>query len=162
MDVTYKICVVVLSFTNLLTTIYLFWTKTGLDTDEKEKDRKIQGIKALILDYRMKDYFELFKSIANDLQKYNLSKKTIGQKIKLNSSLLTFLSELRINFIDNFIAIDNSLYKKLLIMADSAFDKVSEMISEEENAVKSVGEMEKVFLRLRTDIIGEIYSFRGK
>ncbi len=155
-----------LGLSNLIISIYLFYTKSEKESKDKESDRQLQGMKVLILDQRMKYYFETFDKLQEMLNALYNGKCRIKERIIFAEQLTTWFTEFRVQFVDLFMAVDYKLYRLLLDRMDFTNDGLVELISNEEINIVSSSfnkkDIETQIFSFRTDLLHIIYDFHGK
>jgi hypothetical protein len=164
LDVSVKIATVLIAACNVFFAVRLFKIKNKRDDIDKEKDRKIQWLKTLILDHNLKFFYEFHESLDLELRSLKQEGLTDDQKEHIDAKIGDLFINLRRNFTDTLLAIDINLYNSIVettdhfqkILTDTIFDqginlayapKYDEVISEK--IVVSKSEVLKKLFRYR-------------
>lgn len=157
---------IIIAIANVVLIIYIFRHNNKKDDSDKEKTRRQHLLKTLVLDYNMSKFYSFYQEIhkeTNALLANNLSNE---DKSRINENIKENAVELRQNFIDMFLAIDDNLYKMLLSKIDELIDSLTNTIFDEGiNLAFKPKYDEEVSKRIReskTAIIGVLFSYTGE
>ena len=157
---------IIIAIANVVLIIFIFRHNNKKDDSDKEKTRRQHLLKTLVLDYNMSKFYSFYQEIhkeTNALLANNLSDE---DKSRINENIKEKAVELRQNFIDMFLAIDDNLYKMLLSKIDELIDSLTNTIFDEGiNLAFKPKYDEEVSKRIReskTAIIGVLFSYTGE
>ncbi|MBN2650546.1 MAG: hypothetical protein JXR50_12460 [Prolixibacteraceae bacterium] len=157
---------IIIAITNVVLIIFIFRHNNKKDDSDKEKTRRQHLLKTLVLDYNMSKFYSFYQEIhkeTNALLANNLSNE---DKSRINENIKEKAVELRQNFIDMFLAIDDNLYQMLLSKIDELIDSLTNTIFDEGiNLAFKPKYDEEVSKRIReskTAIIGVLFSYTGE
>ncbi|MDD2413342.1 MAG: hypothetical protein PHN55_11315 [Dysgonamonadaceae bacterium] len=157
---------IIIAIANVVLIIFIFRHNNKKDDSDKEKTRRQHLLKTLVLDYNMSKFYSFYQEIhkeTNALLANNLSNE---DKSRINENIKEKAVELRQNFIDMFLAIDDNLYKMLLSKIDELIDSLTNTIFDEGiNLAFKPKYDEEVSKRIReskTAIIGVLFSYTGE
>lgn len=166
LDTIYKIAMIFIAIFNVVFAVYIFVVKSKKDDHSNEKNRKINLLKTLILDYNLEHlycYFELIDKETLKLQQPDLSnedKKVINDKILENGKFI------RIKFIDTLSAINKSLYDNLIDLIDKMQDSFTESIFDEginlNHKPKFEEKVTKTIQETKTNVIKSLFNYKGE
>jgi hypothetical protein len=166
LDIACKIATVVIALVNVSLVIYIFVKNSKRDTSHKEKERKINLLKTLVLDYGMKYFYQLFEDIEKESKR--LKDKNIDEKTKKdvsnNFQSLNYTLEKR--FSDLFGGINDTLRKSIIEKTDKMFDGLSNSIDNqginlyveamfEEHIAKKITDSQSEVIKLLFSYSGE-------
>ncbi|TGK87578.1 hypothetical protein EHQ24_01665 [Leptospira noumeaensis] len=143
----------------------IFLSNSKKDEIKREKDRKIQLLKILVLDHNLKYFYDIFEKLEMKLHLLERKNLKLNTKKTIEGDISNLFIQLRRKFTDPLLAIDNSFYDRILKTLDdhqssitnaifneginlSNKEKYNEIISEEHSAVKS-------------DILRILFSYKG-
>lgn len=157
---------IIIAIANVVLIIFIFRHNNKKDDSDKEKTRRQHLLKTLVLDYNMSKFYSFYQEIhkeTNALLANNLSNE---DKSRINENIKEKAVELRQNFIDMFLAIDDNLYQMLLSKIDELIDSLTNTIFDEGiNLAFKPKYDEEVSKRIReskTAIIGVLFSYTGE
>lgn len=157
---------IIIAIANVVLIIFIFRHNNKKDDSDKEKTRRQHLLKTLVLDYNMSKFYSFYQEIhkeTNALLANNLSNE---DKSRINENIKEKAVELRQNFIDMFLAIDDNLYKMLLSKIDELIDSLTNTIFDEGiNLAFKPKYDEEVSKRIReskTAIIGVLFAYTGE
>lgn len=157
---------IIVAIANVVLIIFIFRHNNKKDDSDKEKSRRQHLLKTLVLDYNMSKFYSFYQEIhkeTNALLANNLSNE---DKSRINENIKEKAVELRQNFIDMFLAIDDNLYQMLLSKIDELIDSLTNTIFDEGiNLAFKPKYDEEVSKRIReskTAIIGVLFSYTGE
>ena len=112
--------------------LWLIWKvyKAGQNkTDQHtEQQRKLQMFQAFVLDYNIKYLYEFFEKLINKTDELRQAGLTDAEKGEINEALIVLNKNFRIQFVDSVNAIDQDLYREILIESDQMIDSFGEAI----------------------------------
>lgn len=157
---------IIIALANVGLIFYIFIHNNKKDKSDKEKTRRQHLLKTLVLDYNMPKFYSFYEEIeeeAKGLLKRNL---LIADKSQINENIQQKTFDLRRNFIDMFLVIDNKLYRKLMDILDNFIDTLTEAIFDEginlDYKPKYDEIVSKIIGESKTAIIGELFSYTGE
>ena len=109
LDIFCKMATIVIAIFNAIFAYKIFWIKDNKDGVEKERDRKIQLLKTLVLDHNFSNFYEIFDKIEDCLQALRQPNLSDSEKGKIDSATADFFIALRRQFYDSLLGIDNNL-----------------------------------------------------
>lgn len=165
LDIAFKTATILIAFFNAIFAIKIFLVKTKKDDADKERDRKIQLLKTLILDHNLKNFYDLFDKIEIELIKLKQAGLSMDDKSKIEENLSELFISVRRKFYDSLLAVDLTLYEGIKSKIDAfqadltnaVFDpgvnlsyppKYDEVINEKLTLTK-------------TDILKKLFIYRG-
>jgi hypothetical protein len=165
LDIAFKSATILIAGTNMFFAYKFFAFKNKKEDVDKEKDRKINWLKTLILDHNLKHYYSFFDDLEkelNELKKPNLTdinKQTIDEK---NAELFIAI---RRKFTDILLIVDNQIYKETIILFDKLQGELTETIFNQGINLSHPPKFEEeIMSRLastKTDVIKRIFNYRG-
>jgi hypothetical protein len=166
LDTIYKISMIFIAVFNVVFAVYIFLVKSRKDDHSNEKNRKINLLKTLILDYNLEHLYDYFEQIDVETRKLiqldlsNDEKKIINDKILENGKFI------RIKFIDILSAINKSLYDNLIILIDKMQDSFTESIFDEginlNHKPKFEEKITKIIQETKTSTIKLLFNYKGE
>jgi hypothetical protein len=164
LEIISKIATVIIALFNLGFAIYIFRKNFKTNTFEKEKDRKIQLFKTLILDHNLKEFYGFFYKLEScliKLQKENLSE---SERTSIISESDAIFIELSRSFTDTLLAVDSNLYNNILDKSDSFQEELNYVISDKGIVLSHLPKFEEQInqkiSRFKTDILTVLYNYR--
>lgn len=127
-DIIYKIAVAVMAICNFCLAIYIFFFNKGEGKKKDEKNNRQTLLSILVLNYKMKEFYEIFDKIQAQVVKFRKETITEDFKNSINEGLEEVFSEYRRKFAEPIGAIDSSLYKELMDIADRLQSELSTAI----------------------------------
>ncbi|MBS1926854.1 MAG: hypothetical protein JST57_12685 [Bacteroidetes bacterium] len=165
LDIFFKSATIVIAITNLFFVIKFFNLKSKKDDADKEKDRRINWLKTLVLDHSLDSFYSFFDSIESELNKLKEQNLTIDDKKQVDDKIGDQFILLRRNFTDTLIAVDNNLYKSVLSISDKFQTHLTDTIFDNGiNLAHPPKYQELVLEKLtisKTDIIKILFGYRG-
>lgn len=130
---------------------------------EKEKDRRIQWLKSLILDENLEHFYGFFDALGEDLNKLKETGLNDDDKKIVEDKVLNHFITFRRKFIDLILAIDIRLYESFLSDADKLQAHISETIFDSginlSHAPKLDGVMSEKLITTKTEFIKSFLNF---
>jgi hypothetical protein len=155
-----------IAIANVVLIIHIFRHNNKKDDSENEKIRKQHLLKTLVLDYNMSKLYSFYQEIhkeTNTLLDNDLSNE---DKQTINENLKEKAMDLRQNFIDILLAIDEGLYQMILTKIDELIDTLTNTIFDEGINLafkpKYDEEISKRIRESKTAIIGVLFSYTGE
>jgi len=118
LDVFYKIAKIVIAGANILLLYYIFSYNSDKNDSKNERDRKISLLKTLVLDNNLKYFYKFYKSIHSETERLLVSDLDDDSKTLIDSSIGDAFINLRIQFIDLLLAVDEHMYNSFIKKAD--------------------------------------------
>lgn len=166
LDIASKIGLLFIAIFNFVFAVYIFIFRNIKEKQNREKDRKINLLKTLILDHALKHLYNFFDQLAVKTEKLKNEKLEKKEKSIINEDLLSYFSCFRTNFIDSLIAIDRRLYDDILKETDYLQDHFSKSIFDEginlydQNKFKEI--IEDQIRNTKTEILKLLFSYKGE
>lgn len=164
-DICYKIAMITIAILNLCYALYVFKFKNNKEDKDKEKDRRINWLKNIILDYNLDNFYDFFKKSHEELS--NLKNGNLEDLVKgeINDEIATLFINLRRDFTDSFLAVDDKIYADVMFNVDRLQDFLTNEIFNEENDFQD----ELIFQEIveeplsmaKSVILKIIFSYRG-
>lgn len=166
LDTTCKIATVFIALINVCLVVYIFMRNTNKDNKNNEKNRKINLLKTLILDYNMKYLYLFFENTTNEALKLAEGGLNDAAKKEINDKLLSFGNELRQKFTDPFLAVDPVLYNNILHSVDVLLDSITNSIFDEGINLSHAPKFEELITNnvtnTKTRIIKLLFNYSGE
>ena len=118
LDVFYKSATVLIALANFIYAILLFKKRSTKEEYEKEKDRRLDLFKILILDKNLEKFHDIFDNIEIELYKLKRDELKDKEIISIENNLMCLFTEFRSKFYRYIYAIDKNLYKEIKHIAD--------------------------------------------
>ncbi|MBN8837083.1 MAG: hypothetical protein J0I09_07485 [Sphingobacteriia bacterium] len=118
LDIAFKSATILIAAFNAIFAVKIFYLKDEKDATEKEKDRKIQLLKTLVLDNNVKNYYSIFEEIENSLTRLKQISISQSDKKTIDENLSDLFIKLRYRFYDTLLAVDDQLYESIKLKAD--------------------------------------------
>lgn len=166
LDIACKIATVVIAVVNVGLVIYIFVKNSKRDSSHKEKERKINLLKTVVLDYGMEHFYRFFEKIEQESEK--LKNRTIDASAKqaINKALLDFGKTLEHKFTDLFLGIDQRLYETIKQETDNLLDGFTESIFNENINIYTDDNFNDLIINKiiysKTQIIKTLFSYSGE
>lgn len=156
---------IIIAVANVVLIIHIFRHNNKRDDADKEKNRKQHLLKTLVLDYNMSKFYSFYQDIHKETNALLTKHLSTEDKQKINESLKEKAIDLRQNFIDMFIAIDEGLYNLIIARIDELIDSLTNTIFDEginlSHKPKYDDEVSKKIRESKTAIIGILFSYTG-
>jgi len=166
LDIACKIATVVIAAINVGLVIYIFVKNSKRDFTHKEKERKINLLKTLVLDYSMQYFYHFFDEIDTETRKLKNKNLDDSQKKKINDSLLNHGKILEQKFTDLFWGINQDLRTNIYQKTDNLLDGFTKNIFDEginlyaEDKFNDL--IEKRITDCKSEIIKILFSYSGE
>lgn len=162
----YLIATILIAIVNVSLIIYIFVKNSKKDENHNEKNRKIDLLKTLILNYNMDKFYIYFKDIKQTAQALNTQNLSNEQKSITNDKLSDLATVYRQDFIELFLAIDQTLYDKILEETDSLIDGLTNTIFDEGINLSHQPKFDELVIKKiresKTEIIKILFSYSGE
>lgn len=162
----YSSASVFIAFVNILLVIYIFSRNYKKDKNTNEKNRKINLLKTLVLDYNISKFYDFFTNVCEKTKLINVNNLSMEDKVKINDEINDLATDFRQSFIDLFIAIDKNLYDDILNKTDLLIDGLTNTIFDEginlSHKPKFDESITKEIRLSKTDIIRIMFSYSGE
>jgi len=163
-DILFSVATIVIALVNILLVVYIYSQNNKKSDDHNDRVRKLRLLKTLILDYNMRVLYAYYDDVKL-IVKRTQNKPTIEEKGQIIEELTDLASSYRQNFIDLFLAVDKSLYQKIIDNSDALIDGLTETIFDEginlshepkfdELITKRIGES-------KTGVVQILFSYSG-
>ena len=165
LDIAFKTATICIVGFNAYFAVKIFKLKDKKDETEKEKDRKIQLLKTLVLDHNLKNYHLIFERIENELTKLQAPNLTDIDKQDIDSNIGNHFIEPRSKFYDSLLAIDDTLYEKIKKKSDSLQTHFTETIFDQGVNLTHLPKYDEMIIQpmttAKTEIIKSLFTYRG-
>lgn len=160
-----KIATIIIAIINVLFILYIFLENTKKDNNNNEKNRKINLLKTLILDYNMKYLYDFFDNIKKEADKLKENDLNNDNKNEINNQLLSYGKELRQKFTDPFLAVDPQLYNNIIASIDELLDNMTNNIFDEGINLTHTPKFDELITnkitKTKTKIINILFNYSG-
>ncbi|MDR2125514.1 MAG: hypothetical protein LBP63_01620 [Prevotellaceae bacterium] len=166
LDVACKIATVIIALVNVSLVIYIFIKNAKRDSSHKERERKINLLKTLVLDYGMKYFYQFFDDIDTETQKLKNKNLNNATKKEINDSLLKYGKTLEQKFTDLFWGINQDLRTNIYQKTDNLLDGLTKSIFDcginlyDDNKFNNL--VSKQITDCKSEIIKILFSYPGK
>lgn len=161
----YSSTTLAISIVNLCLIIYIFLKNNKKNDTTYEKNRKINLLKTLVLDYNISKFYEFFSHVYSKAKLVNVANLSLEDKAKINDEINDLTTDFRQSFIDLFIAIDINLYNKILEKTDSLIDGITNSIFDEGVNLSHKPKFDVLIVeeirKSKTEIIKIMFSYSG-
>lgn len=161
----YFIATIIIAIVNVSLIIYIFVKNNQKVHSQNEKSRKMDLLKTLILNYNMEKLYIFFKNLKENARELNVQNLNVEQKEKINEKLGDLATIYRQDFIDLFLAVDQSLYNKILEKTDSLIDGLTNTIFDEGINLSHKPKFDELIIKRiresKTEIIKLLFSYSG-
>lgn len=118
---------IIIAIANVALIIFIFRYNNQKDDSDKERNRKQHLLKTLVLDYNMSKFYSFYQEIYKETSALLVNNLSNQDKKRINENLKEKAMELRQNFIDMFLAIDENLYQMILLKIDELIDSLTKI-----------------------------------
>lgn len=165
LTILFELSFILIALTNLILAIHFFKTRNKRDDEEKEKDRKIQFLKTLVLDHNMSQFYLFFDNLEKELLRLNNPKITDLEKTDILKNTDNLFIGLSRKFTDTLIAIDKGLYDSVLCCIDNLQTEINDAVGNEGINLSHPPKYDEVITqnitRFKTSIIQKLFNYRG-
>lgn len=165
LDITAKGATVIIAALNFYFAVKFFHVKNKKDEADKEKDRRIQWLKALILDHNLKYLYAFFDDLETELARLKQNGLSVDDKQAIDGAIGNHFIALRQRFIDILLAVDSRLYDGFMRFSDDLQGHLSEKIFDEginlAHTKKFDEEIKSKLVATKTDLIKTLFNYRG-
>lgn len=165
LDIIYKVATVLIATVNTFLVVYFFVRKKNVDDKREDKSRKIQWLKAIVLDYNLKHLYAFFDNVEMHTGVLLNQSITDSEKSTIEEYIQDEVSLLRKKFLDMFIAVDMRLYKELLDVIDSLMAEITKALSDKGSNLNHKPKYEecivKPLMESKTEVIRVIFKYEG-
>lgn len=165
LDFFFKSATIVIAVVNLFFVIKFFRLKDKKEDVDKERDRRINWLKTLVLDHSLDSFYSFFDSLERELIKLKEKNLSITDKKQVDEKIGDHFISLRRNFTDALIAVDDNLYANVLSVSDSLQTLLTETIFDNGiNLFYPPKYQELILEKLtisKTEIIKILFRYRG-
>ena len=165
LDVTFKTAMIIIAGTNVYFAQKFFYHKNSKEDADKEKDRKINWLKTLILDHNLKHYYSFFDDLETELNKLKIQNLTIKEKEIIDENNAELFISIRRKFIDILLVVDKQIYDKIQKLFDKLQEDLTDVIFNQginlNHQPKFDDEIMSKMCSTKTDVIKEIFKYRG-
>lgn len=130
LDVIHKSATILIALCNLGFAVFIFSKNTQKSDRDKKKDRNIQALKVLIFDHNLKYFYYFFEDIESHLNGFKEIGLSDAEKAVILEKIGDDLILLRRKFTDTLLAIDKSLYTKVLDRFDTFETNINDLVFE--------------------------------
>ena len=165
-EIVCMIATVTIALVNVSLVIYMFVKNRNRDVFSKEKSRKLNLLKTLVLDYCMHSFYDFYRDIDNEVE--NLKNKDIDNEIKkkINEKLLFYGKILEQKFTDLFIGINPNLHERIKQEIDNLLDGFTENIFDENINIYTQENFSRLItnriIDSKTQIIKILFGYSGE
>lgn len=165
LDIAFKSATICIALFNLYFASKVFKISSKREISEKEQDRKIHLLKTLVLDHSLKYFYDDFAEIESKLLELKYPNLNDSLKSEIDSTIAEHFIKLRRRFYDSLLAIDNSLYDKIVKYSDSLQEHLSLTIFDQginlSHGPKFDELIREKITTTKTEIIKELFNYRG-
>ncbi len=165
LDTIFKFATISIAIFNVYFAVKVFRIKDKKDDTEKERDRKIQLFKTLVLDFNLKHCYSFFDDIFKNLISLKSTNLNDNDKKLISRDLDGFFILLRVNFIDLLLAIDKTLHTKIENEADDLQKQLTDTIFDQGVNLSHLPKYDELInqkiANTKAEIIKILFEFRG-
>jgi hypothetical protein len=165
LDIAFKVATISIAIFNAIFAIKIFNLKTEQDKIDKNRDRKIQLLKTLILDHNFKNFYSIFDEIEDELIKLKETNLSDDKKSIIDSNLSELFIKLRRKFYDSLLAIETPLYDEIKKQSDELQSHFSLTIFDPGINLSHIPKYDDLIneklINTKTAIIKELFGYRG-
>lgn len=165
LDIAFKAATVCIAIFNAVFAVTIFRMRNKRDDKEKERDRKIQLLKTLVLDHNLQHFYTIFDEIELmlcGLKNPNLSDE---EKQDIDSNIGDLFIKLRRKFYDSLLAIDIRLYDTIEMYADDLQTHFTNTIFDQginlSHSPKYDELIQESLIKTKSNIITNLFNYRG-
>ncbi len=133
LDNIYKVSMIIIGACNLIFAFYLFYYNKKENKKKEEKTERKSLLNNLVLRYKLTEFYLFYNSLLKEssILLQNDTKSLDDKKIILDDKYSDVFSDFRLSFIESLGAIDESLYEKVLSIADNLQSVLSQNLFDE-------------------------------
>jgi len=165
LDTLSKWATIGIALLNLAFIVYVFFSSLRKTKLEKEKARKINFFKTLILDYNLVHFYDKIEAIEELVYSNRQNCITTQERHDLIEKLEDLLVLLRRRFTDTLLSVDNKLYNEVLDRSDEILAELSVAISDVTVSLSNGAEFESKIIApitsKKTDILKALFNYKG-
>lgn len=165
LDIFFKSGTIIIAIANLFFVVKFFNLKNKKEDADKEKDRRINWLKTLVLDHSLDNFYSFFDTLETELNKLKEHNLTIDDKKNIDDKLGDQFILLRRNFTDTLIAVDENLYKSVLNISDKFQTHLTDTIFDNGINLAHPPKYQELILEkmtiAKTEIIKILFRYRG-
>jgi hypothetical protein len=165
LDNSVKVATLIIALVNLFLLIKFTVDKNEKDDKFKERERKIQWLKTLILDNNLLYFYDFFDALEVNLDKLKEVGLNDEDKAKIEDSISNNFIKLRRKFSDTLNAIDQKLYKSIIDLSDDLQEKLVDSIFDKGVNLEHEPKYEELILsRLtvaKTNMLKVLFEYKG-
>jgi len=165
LDVIFKSSTVFIAAINLYYVIDIFKTKNKRDDIDKEKDRRINWLKTLVLDHNLKHFYDFFDRLEGELSQLKHAGLTDDQKATIDTNAGDLFIFLRRKFTDTLLSVDDSLYENVLKLTDQLQEHLTTSIFDSGINLNHIPKYDEIInehlASTKTNILKIIFDYRG-
>ena len=162
LDIAFKSATICIALFNIYFASKIFRIKNKKEDSEKERDRKIQLLKTLVLDHNLKHYYSVFDEIEAKLTELKTPNLNDENKSAIDTSIADLFIKLRRKFYDSLLAIDNALYNTIIGYSDELQTNLTNAIFDPgvnlSHAPKYDELIQEKVINTKTEIIKKLFN----
>jgi hypothetical protein len=159
------IATIVIALVNTFLVWFIFIKTQSQGNEDKERARKLDLLKSLILDHNLKHFYNFFEKTELALNRLKTSGLTDDQKSNIIDLGNDEFIELRKKFTDTLLAVDKNLYNKVLEVTDKLQSEISNNTFDLGNNLSHNPKFEECIERplqiTRTEILKILFQYKG-
>jgi hypothetical protein len=165
LDIAFKSATVCIAIFNAFFAVKIFRMRDRKDDTEKERDRKIQLLKTLVLDHNLQHFYKIFDEIEIQLCSLKKPNLTNDEKQEIDINIGDLFIKLRRKFYDSLISIDITLYESIGKYADELQTHFTNTIFDQginlSHSPKYDELIQEVMINTKSEIIKKLFNYRG-
>lgn len=165
LDIAFKSATICIALFNIYFATKIFRIKDRKEDSEKERDRKIQLLKTLVLDHNLKHYYSIFDEIEAKLTELKAPNLNDDNKSTIDTSVAELFIKLRRKFYDSLLAIDNALYDTIVDFSDKLQTDLTNAIFDPGINLSHTPKYDELIqekvTNTKTEIIKKLFNYRG-
>lgn len=165
LDIAFKSATILIAMFNAYFAIKLFRIRYKKDDTEKERDRKMQLLKTLVLDHSLIHFYSIFDEIETALCRLKFNGLTLKDKQDIDAEISLLFIKFRRKFYDSLIAIDVTLYSSINKNADEFQTSITNTMFDEGVNLSHSPKYEELIIEplvhYKSNIIKILFSYRG-
>lgn len=165
LDIAFKTATIFIAGFNAYFAVKIFKLKTEKDENEKERDRKIQLLKTLVLDHSLTHFHTFFESLEDSLHDLQTPDLTDSQKEITDENNANLFIRLRSKFYDSLLAVDETLYEEIRNDADNLQSHLTDTIFDGGVNLSHLPKYDELISQklttAKTNILKKLFNYRG-